>query len=73
MNMKILGMILLGIGIFVFAYKGITYTTHEKVLDLGPLEVTQEKRNNIPLSPIFGGVAIAGGIVLIVLSGKRNS
>jgi hypothetical protein len=42
MNMKMFGVLLICVGILLFVYKGITYTTHEKVLDLGPLQVTQE-------------------------------
>ena len=73
MNRKILGIILIGVGILLLAYKGISYKTNEKVLDLGPLQVTQEKTKTFPLSPVFGGVAIVGGILLVGLSGKRTS
>jgi hypothetical protein len=55
----------------VFAYQGITYTTREKVVDLGPLQMTAEKTKTFPLPPILGAVALVGGIVLLVV-GKRS-
>ena len=73
MNMKILGVILIGVGILLFVYKGITYTTHEKVLDRGPLHVTQEKTKTFPFSPVLGGSARVGAIVLVGVSGKRTA
>jgi hypothetical protein len=73
MNMKIVGVILICVGLLLLVYKGITYKTHEKVLDLGPLQVTQEKTNTFPFSPVFGGAALVGGIILVVFSGKRAS
>ena len=63
--------ILIAIGILALAYQGITYTTQEKVVDLGPIQMTAEKQKTIPLPPIVGVVALAGGIVLLVL-GKKN-
>ena len=72
MNPKtILAVILIAVGVLVFAYQGITYTTREKVVDLGPLQMTAEKTKTFPLPPILGAVALAGGIVLLVV-GKRK-
>jgi hypothetical protein len=59
------------VGILAFAYQGITYTTREKVVDLGPIQVTSEKTRSIPLPPIVGAIALAGGIVLLVMA-KRS-
>ena len=56
----------------MFAYQGITYTTREKVVDLGPIQVTAEKTNTIPLPPIVGAIALVGGIVLLVMGSKKN-
>jgi hypothetical protein len=69
--LKILGIILIVLGIISFAYQGITYTTKEKVLDVGPIEATAEKKKTIPLPPILGGLLIVGGIVVLV-AGKRS-
>ena len=71
-TLSIVGILLIVLGIATFAYQGITYTTQEKVVDLGPLQMTAEKTRTIPLSPIMGGIALAGGIVLLIV-GKRSA
>ena len=69
----LIAIILIAIGVVAFGYQGITYTTREKVVDIGPLEMTADKTRTIPLPPIVGGIALAGGIALLVLGGgKRN-
>jgi hypothetical protein len=68
----LLGVVLIVIGIIAFAYQGITYTTKEKVVDLGPIQVTADKKKTLPLPPIAGGIALVGGIVLLV-AGNRKS
>jgi hypothetical protein len=67
----LLGIILIVIGIIAFAYQGITYTTREKVLDIGPIQVTADKTKTLPLPPIVGGIALVGGIVLLVMGNKK--
>ena len=68
----ILAVILIALGIAAFAYQGITYTTQEKVVDIGPLKVTSEKSRTIPLPPIVGAVALVGGIALLVTGRKKG-
>jgi uncharacterized membrane protein HdeD (DUF308 family) len=67
----IAGIILLVIGVVALVYQGITYTTREQVVDLGPLEVYEEDSETIPLPPIIGIIAIIGGVALIVVGSKR--
>jgi hypothetical protein len=67
----LLGIILITLGIMAFIYQGITYTTNEKVVDIGPLEVTAEKTKTLPLPPIIGALALAGGIALLVIGRKK--
>jgi uncharacterized membrane protein len=67
----ILGIALIILGVVAFAYQGITYTTREKVIDVGPLHVTSEKQETIPLTPIVGGLALIGGIVLLIGGSRR--
>jgi hypothetical protein len=66
----LLGVILIILGALALAYQGITYTTHKKVLDIGPLQATEEQHKTIPLPPIVGAIAIVGGIVLLVAGRK---
>ena len=68
----LIGIILIVVGIVAFAYQGITYTTREKVVDLGPIQVTSETTKTLPLPPIVGGIALVGGIVLLVVGGKKR-
>jgi len=65
-------MILIVIGIFAFAYQGFTFTTREKVVDLGPIHITAEKTRTLPLPPIMGGISFVGGIVLLVMGRKKD-
>ena len=63
---KTLGIILIVLGLFGLAWGGFTYTTREKVVDIGPIHATREKTHNVPLPPIAGALALIGGIVLLV-------
>jgi hypothetical protein len=67
----ILGIALIMLGVIAFAYEGITYTTREKVIDLGPLQVTADTKQTIPLTPLVGGLALAGGIGLLIMGVRR--
>ena len=62
----LIGIALIILGVVVFAYQGITYTGREKIIDIGPIHATADTKKTIPLSPILGGVALAGGIVLVI-------
>jgi hypothetical protein len=66
----IIAIILIVLGIAAFVYQGITYTTREKVVDIGSVQVTSEKTKTIPLPPIVGAIALVGGIVLLVVGRK---
>lgn len=70
--MKILGILLIVIGIASFAYEGINYTTKEKVVDIGPIEVSADKTRTLPLGPIVGVAALAGGIALLVFGSRKS-
>ena len=67
----IIAVILIAIGVVSLAYQGITYTTREKVLEVGPIKATAEKEKTLPLPPILGGLALAGGVVLLVAATRR--
>jgi len=67
-----LAVILIAIGAIALAYQGITYTTHKKVLDLGPIEATKDEHHTIPLPPVLGALALIGGVVILI-SGRTNA
>ena len=68
--MKIFGMILIALGLFGLAWGGFTYTTREKVVDIGPIHATRDETHHVPLPPIVGAVAIVAGVG-VLLAGKR--
>lgn len=70
--LTLVGIVLIAVAIAAFAYQGISYTTREKVVDIGPLHMTAEKTRTLPLSPIVGGLALVGGIVLLVMESKKR-
>jgi len=67
----LVGVALIVLGIVAFAYQGITYTSREKVIDIGPIHATADTQKTIPLSPLLGGLAFVGGIVLLVVGAKK--
>ena len=70
--LKVIGILLIILGVVAFAYQGITYTTREKVVEIGPITATKETKKTIPLPPVLGGVALVGGIVLLLASSSRS-
>ena len=70
--MKIVGIILIVLGVIALAYGGISYTREDEILDVGPIEATAERRETIPLPPILGGLALAGGVVLLIAGSRRR-
>jgi hypothetical protein len=69
---KLIGVLLIVFGVVALALGGISYTKREKVVDLGPIQATAERQKTIPLSPIAGIAAVAGGIALIALGSRRK-
>ncbi|MDI1323294.1 MAG: hypothetical protein PSV36_11130 [Algoriphagus sp.] len=69
--MKIAGIILILAGIFMLVSPSLNFTTREKVIDAGPLQVTANKKREIQWPTYAGGVVLAGGIVLLALSRKK--
>jgi len=68
----ILGITLIVLGLFALAYQGLTYTTQKKVVDIGPIQATKQEHHTISLPPIFGVLALVGGIVVVLSDRRRN-
>jgi len=68
---RVFAIILIAVGFLALAYQGFTYTTREKVVDIGPVHVTTEKTKTFPLPPILGVIAVASGLVLLVFGRKK--
>ena len=69
-GISLLGLALVALGVIALVYQGITYTTHKKVVDIGPIEATKEEHKTIPLPPVLGVIALAGGIFILARDRK---
>jgi uncharacterized membrane protein len=65
--------VLIVLGALVLAYQGFNYTTRERVIDIGPIHATADEQKHVAISPILGGLALVGGIALLVVTGKKKS
>ena len=68
----LVGVVLIILGIVALAYQGITYTTRENIIDLGPFKASVDKERSIPLPPIIGVLALAGGVVLVIVGARKS-
>ncbi len=67
---RIVAIVLIVLGVIALVYQGITYTTREKVLKIGPIEATAEKKKTVPLPPVIGGAMVVGGIIILLTAGR---
>ena len=67
---KGIGIVLVVLGLVGLAWGGFTYTTREKVLDIGPIHATQEKTHDVPFPPLVGALSLIGGIALLTVGRK---
>ncbi len=72
-SITMIGIALLVLGALALAYQGINYTRTEKIFDVGPIHATAEKHERIPLPPVVGGLALVGGIVLLVVGARKKA
>lgn len=68
----ITGIVLVALGVLALAYQGITYTSKGDTIDFGPLKITTQQKKTLPLPPILGVLALAGGVVLLVMDRRRS-
>jgi hypothetical protein len=68
---SLVGIALIVLGLVALVYQGITYTSRETVIDIGPLHATADRQKTLPLPPILGFVALAGGVALLVSSSRK--
>jgi hypothetical protein len=71
-SITLTGILLILFGAVMLAYQGFTYTKREKVLDLGPIEANKETRKTVPIPPIVGGLALAGGVALVAVGARKG-
>lgn len=68
--MAIFGVVLIAVGVVALVYQGVSYTSHDTVIDIGPIHATADRQRTFPLPPIVGLAAVAGGVVLLITGGK---
>jgi len=69
----ILGVVLIVFGLAALAYQGITYTSKETVIDIGPLHATADREKTLRLPPVVGIGAVAGGVVLLIAGVRKRT
>ena len=71
----VLGLVLIVVvvGLAALAYQGVTYRSRETVLDIGPIHATAEREKTVPLPPVLGGMAVAGGVALVVAGVRKRA
>ena len=71
--MSIVGVVLVILGVVALVYQGVTYTSRETVIDFGPLHATADRERTLPLPPVLGISAVAGGLVLLVVGARKRA
>lgn len=67
----IIGVILIVLGAAALAYQGFTYTTDKEIIDIGPVKATAKTQKTVPISPLLGGAALVGGVILVIVGARR--
>lgn len=68
----VVGILLIVLGVISLAYQGITYTRQRQVVKIGPIQATEKTKERIPLPPIVGGIALVGGVALVIAGSKSK-
>ena len=72
-NISIVGLVVIVLGVLALAYQGINYTQRETIVDLGPLQATADHDKTLPIPPVLGAVAVAGGVALVVVGLRKRA
>jgi hypothetical protein len=67
------GALLIVLGLVALVYQGITYTSRETVIDIGPLHATADRERTLPLPPVLGIAAVAGGVALLIAGARKRA
>jgi len=70
--MRVIGIILIVLGIIGLAYGGITYTRRRDTVSIGPITATVKQRETVPIPPVAGAIALVAGIGLVIAGGRRR-
>lgn len=67
----LIGIVLIVLGTLALVYQGFSYTTKEKAVDLGKVEIMADKQRTVSLPPVLGGIAVVAGIALVVFGARK--
>jgi hypothetical protein len=67
------GLMLIVLGLVALVYQGISYTSRETVIDIGPVHATADRQRTLPLPPVLGIAAVAGGVVLLIAGVRKHA
>jgi len=70
--MKLIGILLIVLGVAGLAYGGLSWTTREKVVDAGPIQISKDKTRSLPLTPLAGGICLVAGVLVLVAGGRKS-
>jgi hypothetical protein len=71
--MALVGVVLVVLGVLALLYQGINYTSRETVIDIGPIHATADREKTLPLSPVLGVAALAGGVALLIAGARKSA
>ncbi len=69
----IAGVLLIVLGVVALVYQGVTYTSRETVIDIGPITATADRQKTLPIPPVLGILAVAGGVALLVVGARKRN
>ena len=72
-SIAVVGVLLIVLGLVALAYQSITYTSRETVIDIGPVHATADRERTLPLPPVLGVVAVAGGVMLLIAGVRKHA
>ena len=70
---SVVGVVLIVLGVLALVYQGITYTSRETVIDIGPVHATSDRQKTLPLPPVLGIAAVAGGVALLFAGARKGA
>jgi hypothetical protein len=71
--MKALGIVLIAVGILMLVFRGFNFTREKKVVDIGPVEINKKERDSVGWPMYAGGIAVAAGVVILLMGKKKNA
>jgi hypothetical protein len=71
--LSIVGVLLVVFGLLALIYQGISYTKRETIVDIGPVHATADRQKTVPLPPLVGAIAVAGGVVLLITGARKTT